>query len=166
MNMAALRNSRYDHRVAMEMQAILIEDSGALLQLFEDKTRSFDMIFRGCLTFEPEPEQRKTVCHTPQIHNLMNSCYGHSGMLRAISTGWLSLARLPLLTLLGGNDFLLAPFKHRNRLHWSADRVAKDKEGAGNDTGLIGIVRKRLGVPISNMQPQRQRMQYTSRRRT
>jgi hypothetical protein len=66
MNIAALRDSGYNHRIVMATQVILIEDSGALLQLFEDETRSFDVIFRGCLTFEPEPEQRKIGCHPPK----------------------------------------------------------------------------------------------------
>jgi hypothetical protein len=65
--------------VVMEMRAVLIEDSGALLQLFEDGARSFDMILRGCLTFELESEQGKIMCHPSQIHNLMSSCYSHSG---------------------------------------------------------------------------------------
>ena len=74
----------HDRCIVTEMRDILI-DSGALLQLFEDKTWSFDMILRGCLTFELESEQGKIVCHPSQIH-LMSSCYSHSGMSRAMST--------------------------------------------------------------------------------
>ena len=65
MNIAALRDFRYDYCIAMATQAILVEDSGALLQLFEDETRSIDMIFRGRLIFELEPEQRKIGCYPP-----------------------------------------------------------------------------------------------------
>jgi hypothetical protein len=66
-----------------------------------------------------------------------------------------SKARLPLPTLLGGNDFLLARLKHRNYLQRNADRDRKTEGKAGNKTGLLRIVRKELGVLISSIQPQK-----------
>ena len=116
--------------------------------------RSFDMILRGCLTFEPQPEEGKIVCHPSQIHNLMSSCYGSfrdvAGNIDQLTVS--SKTRLPLPTLLGRSDFLLAHLKH---LQLSSQECRQIEEKAGNETGLFRIVRKELGVLISSMKLQK-----------
>jgi hypothetical protein len=104
--------------------------------------RSFDMILRGCLTFEPKLEQGKIVCHPSQIHNLMSSCYGSfrdvAGNIDQLTVS--SKTRLPLPTLLGRSDFLLAHLKHCNCLHRNVDR---DRREGGERDGTVPNSTKR-----------------------